>query len=194
MRFASVCLVGLLAAFMGCDVFSTRDPKKPTTGSSTFIPPTSFDLVLTNLQNAITERNTENYLRCFVDTLSSNRSFQFIPTASAAGRYATVFSAWSLQSERSYFSSLAALTPTSAASSLFLSGGFSIVSSDSAVYNGDYQLTFPHGIAGVSESFRGNVQFVLATDRNSFWSIVRWIDNTTGSEVAWSELKGRFAN
>jgi hypothetical protein len=185
-------LVAISAA--GCDLFGTRDPEPPQGGGSTFVPPTSPDLVLTNMAHAISEKNVVNYMRCFVDTLNSSNSYSFVPTAAASAQYAATFSSWTLQSERSYFSGLAASTPASATPVLILSGGFSVVTSDSAVYAGDYQLTFQHGISGVPETVRGNVQFIIAIDRNSFWGLTRWIDNPIGSEPPWSDLKGRFSN
>jgi len=189
-----ILLTCLFLGSTGCDLFTTRDPEPPTTGSSNFVPPTSADLVLTNLQNAISERNTENYVRCLTDSLSSPKGFLFIPTSAAVGKYPSAFASWSIASEKSYFAALAAVTPKSATSVLVLSGGFTIISSDSAVYNCDYQLTFQHGIHGVPETVRGNLQFILATDRNSFWSIISWTDTPIGNDAGWSELKGRFAN
>ena len=178
----------------GCGLFSTREPEPPKSNSSTFVPPTTPDLVLTNMEHAVSEKDAANYLRCLPDTLNSTRSFSFTPSATAAGRYVTTFLTWSLQSEKSYFSALVALTPTTASSSLVITGSFSIIASDSAIYNGDYQLTFQHGLSGVPETVRGTLQFVLATDRTSLWNVVRWIDNPIGSDPSWSDLKGRFAN
>ncbi len=194
-RYACIATGIFLAAMMaGCGLFDTRDPESPNTGSATFTPPTSPDIVIENLRNAITERNESNYIRCMPDTLSTGRSFSFLPTASAAARYASVFTDWSLASEKAYFAALAALTPSSAVSSLTLNGRFTLLASDSAVYQGDYTLVFPHGIGGTAETVQGNLQFVLAPDRTSIWSIVRWIDSPEGNLPSWSELKGRFAN
>ena len=189
-------LAPLLAAFLiaGCGLFSTRDPEPPKASSSTFVPPTAPDIVLSNLQHAVSERDGVNYLRCLPDSLNSGRTLTFIPTAAAGARYVTTFLSWSLQSEKSYFTSLVAVTPPTASSILILTGGFSLIASDSAVYNGDYQLTFQHGIPGVPETVRGNLQLVLAADRTSFWSIVHWTDHPIGTDPSWSDLKGRFAN
>jgi hypothetical protein len=184
----------LLLAAAGCDLFSTRDPEPPTGGSSTFTPATSPDLVLSNLEHAVAERNVGNYLRCLVDSVNSARAFAFIPTAAAAGRYPATFASWSVASERSAFSALVAVTPSGATSSLVLAGGFTVVAADSAVYEGTYSLTFPHGIAGTPETAHGTVQFILTPDRNSIWAITRWIDVPVESEPSWSDLKGRFAN
>ncbi len=178
----------------GCELFETRDPEPPSSGSSTFIPPTSVDLVLENLSNAIAEKNTENFLRCLVDTLNSDQRYEFIPTAAAAGRYASTFVDWSLQSERAWFAAMKAFAEKDAASSLTLNGAFAVITADSAVYEGSYDLTYRHGVSSVSETVRGTLQFILHTDRNSIWSISRWSDIPLNEETSWSEWKGRFAN
>lgn len=187
-----ILLLALTAA--GCDLFSTRDPEPPSSGSSTFVPPTSPDLVIANLENAVAEKSTENFLRCLVDTLNSSQRYVFIPTAAAAGRYVTTFAGWSLQSERAWFSALKAFSEADAPSSLALTGGFSVIAADSAIYEGEYDLSFRHGVSSVSENARGTLQFVMHTDRNSIWSITRWTDLPRGEETSWSEWKGRFAN
>ncbi|MFA6232611.1 MAG: hypothetical protein WC824_00310 [Bacteroidota bacterium] len=188
----AVLSAGLLCS--ACGLFETRDPEPPTSGSSTFVPPTSPDIVLSNLENAIAEKNTENYVRCLIDTLNSNRQFSFVPTSSAAGRYAPTFADWSLQSERAWFAAMKAFAPKDAASYLNLQGRFSVIAADSAIYEGSYEVVFQHGVANVSETVRGNLQFVMQIDRNSVWSITRWIDISLNDETSWSEWKGRFAN
>lgn len=188
-----VTLVCLLLAG-GCGLFETRDPEPPSSGSATFVPPTSPDIVLSNLENAVSEKNTENYIRCLVDTLNSGQRYVFFPSAAAAGRYASTFAAWSLQSERSWFAAIKAFAPKDAPASLNLTGSFSVIAADSAVYEGGYELVLRHGVANVSETVRGTLQFVLHTDRNSIWSVTRWTDIPIDGESSWSDWKGRFAN
>lgn len=187
---ALVCL--MLAG--GCGLFETRDPEPPTGGSATFVPPTSPDIVLANLENAVSEKNTENYIRCLVDTLNSGQRYVFFPTALAAGRYASTFANWTLQSERSWFAAIKAIAPKDAPAYLNLTGSFSVIAADSAVYEGGYELVLRHGVATISETVRGTLQFVLHTDRNSIWSITRWTDIPIDGESSWSDWKGRFAN
>lgn len=193
-RFLAPLILVFALAAAGCDLFGTRDPEPPSSGSSTFVPPTSPDLVITNLENAVAEKSTENFLRCLVDTLSSSQRYEFIPTAAAAGRYATTFADWSLQSERAWFSALKAFSEADAPSSLALTGSFAVIAADSAIYEGEYDLAFRHGVSSVSENARGTLQFVMHTDRNSIWSITRWTDIPRDEETSWSEWKGRFAN
>ncbi|MBE0644958.1 MAG: hypothetical protein IH600_12820 [Bacteroidetes bacterium] len=187
-----VAVAGLLTG--ACGLFETRDPEPPTSGSSTFVPATSPDIVLSNLENAVSEKNTENYVRCLVDTLNSERRILFIPTSSAAGRYASTFSDWSLQSERAWFAALKAFAPKDAPSYLNLNGSFAVIAADSAIYEAGYEMVFRHGVANVSETVRGTLQFVMHIDRNSVWSITRWTDISLPDETSWSDWKGRFAN
>jgi hypothetical protein len=185
---------GVMLLASGCGLFETRDPEPPSVRGSGFVPPTQPTTVLENLQRAVAEKNASDYLRCMVDTLSSERSYQFIPSAGAAARYASTFADWSLQSEQSYFANLTALAPEGSPSSLILTGGFDLLASDSAVYNAEYELTFRHGVADAPEVLTGTLQFTLATDRSNFWSIVKWTDLPKGTDPSWSDLKGRFAN
>ncbi|MAT40204.1 MAG: hypothetical protein CL946_11440 [Ectothiorhodospiraceae bacterium] len=190
----AIPLLVLAIALAGCDIFETRDAEPPTVRGSSFVPPTTPSLALQNLQNAIAEKNLNDYLRCLVDTLSSDRHFEFIPTAGAAARYGSTFTDWNLRSEQTYFAAIVANTEDGDPSSLQLTGGFDITSSDSAIYNATYTLIFRHGVAGTPEEVTGTMLLTLATDRSNFWSIVRWTDLPDGTEPAWSDLKGRFAN
>ncbi|MFQ5799530.1 MAG: hypothetical protein ACE5H0_12680 [Bacteroidota bacterium] len=101
--------------------------------------------MLQNLVNAISERHIENYLSSFVDPKFSTRNFEFIPTQDAQSQYFSVFSDWSLVSEREYFENLRWQTPPSAFSSLIFSDDrFESLRSDSAAYNANYRLIFQH--------------------------------------------------
>lgn len=193
MKVLLTCLP-LILLLAGCGLFETRDPEPPSSGSSTFVPPTSPDLVIDNLEDAVAEKSAENYLRCLVDTLNSDQRYTFIPTAAAAGRYATTFASWSLQSERAWFAAMKAFAEDGAPASLTLTGAFSVIAADSAIYEGRYDLTWQHGVSGLAETVRGSLQFIMHTDRNSIWSITRWTDFPINDETAWSEWKGRFAN
>lgn len=191
---SAIGVILCLSVLSGCGLFETRSPEPPSNGGATFIPPTSPDIVLTNLAHAIRERNTGNYLRCLPDTLSSDVQFRFLPTAAASGRYASTFASWSLASEQSYFNALTVFTDPQTTSSLELTGKFSVVAADSAVYDGGYLLTFIHSVPGVPQTVRGTLQFTLRPDRTFFWRIIRWVDNPDGDLPSWSEWKGRFAN
>jgi hypothetical protein len=194
-RLPSYLFIIIASIAAGCGIFDTRTPEPPTNTHSEFIPPTTPEIVLQNFQYAIRDKDVNNYMRCFVDTLNSTRSYRFIPTASASSRFPTVFSAWSLQSEKSWFNALMTFVPESSSPSLtLLNGVFTGVSSDSATYYASYQLTIPHGLAGVPELVQGNLQLVIGVNRSTYWEIATWLDLPRETEASWSDLKGRFAN
>lgn len=192
-RIAVLCLLATLFS-ANCGILETRDPQPPGQISSRFIPPTSATIVLDNLIGAIRERNTDNYIRCFVDSNFSSRRFVFVPTQEAQAQYFMVFRNWSLSAERAYFENLKSLTPSQATTSLLLTNGrFESLQSDSALYTSTYELIFPHSVSGVPQSAKGTLQFYLATDRNRLWMIYRWDDHKLGTNFSWSDLKGRFS-
>jgi hypothetical protein len=189
-----VLIAALSLALAACGVLETRTPQPPAQTSSTFVPATSPSIVLDNLINAVRERNTDNYIRCLVDSNFSDKRFSFVPTQQAQSIYAIKFNSWSLSSERGYFENLKSQTPSTATALLFFSSQkFEGVQSDSALFTGAYDLVFQHDQSGVSQEAKGTLQFYLATDRNKLWSIYRWIDLQTGSDFSWSEMKGRFS-
>jgi hypothetical protein len=184
----------IITAFLlcqpACDLFQTRDPQPPTQNISTFTPPTSYDIVLRNLQFAVAEDNVDNYIRCFAD--STYRRYEFIATPEARARYASVFSQWSLESERRYFQNLG--TPSNGAPSLTIPNEPPVyASTDSVVYNLNYTLFYPHTKEGVPHAVQGNMQLYLGVDPRNLWSIYRWQDSKTTTDSTWSYWKAVFS-
>ena len=189
-------LIYLLASFtiLGCGILETREPQPPAQTSSTFVPATSPNLVLTNLVNAVRERNTDNYIRCLVDPNFSDKKYSFVPTQEAQSQYFTVFNSWTLSEERGYFENLKSQTPNVGTTGLFFSNEkFESIQSDSALYTATYNFVFQHTVSGVPQEAKGQLQFFMGTDRNRLWMIYRWVDLKTGSDFSWSEMKGRFS-
>ncbi len=185
-----LCLI-LLAA--GCGIFETRQPQAPQQGRSDFQPPTSPDIVIQNLENAISDRNVDNYLSCLSDTNFGGRTFVFVPTADVYRQYQYIFANWDKNSERAYFNNLAVQSSSSASSALVLSSENLTLQGDSALFNADYTLIWPNKVSGYPQQVEGNLQFFLGIDRNQNWSIYRWIDSGTGDSLTWSDMKARFS-
>jgi hypothetical protein len=181
--------------FVSCGLFKVREPELPTEVSegSKWKQPVTADIVLENLRNAIFDRNTENYIRCFVDSNFSNRKFVFVPTQEAQIQYPEIFRGWDLTSERNYFNNIKANVPAGGFSELILSGGFQSLGVDSAIYYAKYLVSFQHSVKDIPQSAKGELQFYLAPDRNGNWSIYRWIDVKTQNEFSWSDLKAKFS-
>jgi hypothetical protein len=215
-RLASrACLVALLlgSGTSSCALFSTRTPETPDTRRTSFQPPTSPQLVIANLLNAIREKNAENYLQCMVSETSSGtgsstgasasagRVFVFEPSAEAAARFAAVFVGWNTSRERQAFLAMVARIPSTAAPVVgFSNDRFEVLLPDSAVYVADYLLQPNYLLSGVPSSFQGKVRLSISALQGGFWGISRWSDQATASATAsatsasWSVLKAQFAN
>jgi hypothetical protein len=191
-KFSNFVLVCFL--FVSCQLFKTREPELPTEVStqSNWKQPVTPEITLDNLRNAVADRNTENYIRCFIDSNFSERNFVFIPTQEAQIQYPEIFKNWNLRDERNYFNNLKSNVPSSGSSNLFLSGNFQSFSADSAIYSAFYIVNFQHNVKDVPQSAKGNLQFYLAPDRNGNWAIYKWIDIKIQNEFSWSELKAKF--
>lgn len=187
--------VGLLFV-VGC---TTRTPESPTGTRGTFEPPTSPAIVLANLRNAVTERNTENLMLCLADpTTRSTYTYRFEPSAEVRARYQTLFDAWSLNSERQAFLSLIARLPPEGRPTLDITtASIAFSSPDSTIYVADYVLTANHGVASVPTTLSGTMSLSITPERSGQWSISTWRDARRQSdtvEATWSLLKAALSN
>jgi hypothetical protein len=184
-------LVVILNVF-SCDVFKTRDPEEPSQAKSNFLPPTSPDIVLDNLKNAISEKNSINYIQCLSDNSSFN--FTFVPPPDVRNKYLSVFLGWDIDSEKSYFENIKSHIMTNEKSELVMNGNYTLSQTDSVIYNSDYVLTVSHDMASIPKIIKGNLQFSISRNKNNNWSITKWIDNRIENQFCWSELKAQFSN
>jgi len=178
----------------GCGLFGPRDPEPPNQSSLNFLPPTEPSLVIANLQNAVDQKNVQNYASCFADPLAGGRVYVFIPSPEASAQYGPALSGWTAAQEQSYFQNLVARSPSTAFASLLLTNKDSLVTSDSVVYGYHYVFTFVHNDPGFPKIAQGNLQFTISNDKKNFWSISRWVDFKTGNDITWSVFKGKFSN
>lgn len=177
-----------------CSLFETRTPAPPTQASLDFQPASDAPTVISNLENAIAQKSSENYIRCFADPSRNRRGFTFIPSAEGLAQYPGLLANWTIDDELGYIRNLIAKSPPNGFSSLLLSLRSSVVTADSVVYNYDYTLTFEHTEAGFPMTARGTLQFSLGTDNTNSWTIFRWSDFKTSNDITWSLVKGKFSN
>lgn len=187
----------------GCAFFTTRTPEPPDTRRSSFQPPTSAQVVIANFQSAIREKNAENYVQCLVSSdgtmASTQRQYQFEPSAEASARFASVFIGWNVSRERQAFLAMNARILPTAQPALNLSDDrFEVLMPDSAVYVADYSLRPNYDASGLPEVFTGRMRLTIAALPNGFWAISRWSDQQIASagstSASWSILKAQFAN
>lgn len=174
--------------------FSTRTPEPPEQNTSTFIPPTSPDIVFINLQIAVREKNVENYIRCFVDTTRSNQRFTFVPDQRAVTNHLGVFDFWQLEDERLYLTRLFQATPNDSTRSLAFTTERRIEGATQATFNQIYVIRVRHTHQGESipTVYGGQSNFLLEKNDTGDWAIFRWEDFTNGVDPSWSELKASF--
>lgn len=178
--------------FAGCDFFVTRAPEKPDQGRANFLPPTEPRIVIENLKNSFTDKNVQNYIACFVDTIFVAKSFRFLPSSEAAATFIFLTQDWSIFDERKYFSSVISKTPKDLPMILTLTDeNYGSLTGDTLLYTANYFINIPHNL-NEPKSYSGNLQFNMIRDSRSNWSIYYWKDTRSGSLPSWSELKGYF--
>jgi len=185
---------GLLQIGSGCGLFAPRDPEPPTQSSQTFLPATDPLIVVSNLQSAIEQKSVPNYVQCLADPVQDIHPFLFIPSAEGAAQYGSLFRTWSIVEEQAYFQNLTTRTTPASISKLDLALKTSSLAADSAFLEYDYTLTFENTVQGFPSRASGNLQFALQRRSSNFWTIYRWTDSKTTSDISWSLFKGKFSN
>lgn len=201
MKYLIQCLMSIaVCTITGCTIFSTRDPEDPTSARSSFIPPTSAQLVIGNLKNAILEKNTENYIQCLSDTTKgATTPFVFEPSLSVSALYPSLFLQWNVGKERQAFQSLMNTSASDATPALlFINDRYDVTTPDSTVFQAEYVLTVPHRVQTIPTQVRGYIRLTVAPQTSGLWSIVRWADSSpTQSDTVnstWSLFKAQFSN
>lgn len=176
----------------GCGIFETRDPQEPQNIRSTFIPPTSADIVIDNLSYSLQEKNSDNYNKCL-----SSQSFQFIPDSKSQLLYEQIFNGWNTQNEKRYLDNMiASQEGGSSTSVLFLDNErLTQISSDSARFQADYIFVFQHNKANLPKSSKGRINLTIAADDDALFYIRKWEDfRQNDTDFTWSEFKANFSN
>ena len=188
-----ILIIGIIV-ICGCGLFDSRSVEPPSEPRSTYLQPTSPDIVITNLNFAIAEKNLDNYLRCFTDSNFSQRRFRYFPDAISLSSY-PMFQTWSLTNERNYYSNLISFTNTNSSSNLFLSNTTFNSGIDSAIVDSDYILIFDHNKQNVAKISKGKLRFIMGVDSRSLWSVHGWYDFINqNNDTTWSVIKANFAN
>ncbi len=174
-----------------CNIFEPRTAEPPTVEKSDFKPPTTPDIVIENLVSSIAEKNSINYVQCLA---GPNLDFSFIPANDSKYNFFSVYSDWNVSSERAYFDNIIIQTDKDASAQLTLSNEIKQSSSDSVIYNANYNLNIRHSASGIPQTAIGNLQFTIKRDKNNNWYITRWIDLKVQNQFSWSDMKARFSN
>ena len=186
-RVAGALAAGAVLMFIQCNLFDTREAANPSLPSLSFRQPTDPSIVISNLQNAVSEKNVANYVSCFVDPITSNRELTFIPSSDGAGLVS-----WSRDDERSYFENLRTSIGENGFSQLTLFPQNTPFPIDTVRYEFRYTLTVMHSKPGVPTTVSGHMELSIGRETNSSrWSIYAWTDRKDTAET-WSRLKVEF--
>jgi hypothetical protein len=175
--------------------FSTREPEKPEDQQRTnWIQPTNPTDVLTNLKNAIQDKNLTNYLNSFTNQPQNSRQFGYKPDNSALIRYPGVWTQWALEHEQTYITNVFHAIPNDSVVSLIY---FDIKENplpDSTVIIFDYELVVGHtrNTDQFPKKVMGNAEFRLSLNTDGFWVIYFWVDDSFEGSSSWSDLKAAF--
>jgi hypothetical protein len=193
-------LVIVAATLIGCDIFSTRTPQPPDSGS-TFIwtPATSIQTLLDDFQGALQVVDAANSAKAFVaptDSVPSglSKAYTFVPQS---GVDKSPFVGWNYQSEQSYITKLGTLLPQNPKITvLFTNESINQSNATTGTVTLNYNLLLPVSqSSGVPASISGNLQFQveLVTTSQSIqeWRIAQWQDfaDATGTDPTWTNLK-----
>jgi hypothetical protein len=189
-----IIAAGFAALAGGCGLFEPRSPEAPSQSSQTFLPATDPLIVITNLQSAVEQKSVPNYMACLADPLSGGRAFLFVPSSEGITQYSSLFRSWTPVEEQAYFQNLTTRTTSTSASRLDLTEKTRSLASDSAFLEYDYTLTFENTVAGFPSRASGSLQFSLQRSSSNIWTIYRWTDFKTTTDITWSLFKGKFSN
>jgi len=182
---------------VGCELFTTRTPEDPNTSSLNYPPATSYEILLNNFSNSINELSSENYYNCFLsDDEVESISYTFFPSPDAVARYGIVFENWTSFSEKNFLLGLKSKVESGIMPSFkWTSGNFEIMTLDSTVYVGQYELSM--NLQKELETFSGISRMTFIHNSSGLWKIKTWQDfqlNSSDSAKTFSILKGQIAN
>jgi hypothetical protein len=148
-------------------------------------------MVVTNFINSLKEKNTQNYIACFVDSSYSSKTYHFIPTPVAASRYPAFLIGWNVNSEQVYLKNVLAKLSTNDVLSVSLyDSTYTRYANDSVRYEWQYTVRVPVKSSSVQNVYSGRLLFSMISDSRSAWVITNWTDFGADTGKTWSDLKG----
>jgi hypothetical protein len=177
---------------ISCNLFTTRDAEDPDQNRSNYQTPYSASTVIENLKNSLSDKNVQNYLSCFVDTLFADQVYLFSATSEALLLYQ--MQGWGVIEESGYFNAIITKVPKDFPISLTLTDTvYSSLGGDSLIYSASYFLNVPFQSGDPYPlNYSGILEFKLLRDDRSIWAIYFWKDTKSQTLPSWSELKGSF--
>jgi len=186
-------IIVILFFLVSCqNPFATRDPEDPSGEQTLWIQPIAPEIVITNLQSAIKERNIENYIRCFGLIDEVRKNFSFFPEISVANNFQGIFVNWGISEERIYMNNIFGLTHADSISSLRFTDITEIQFGDSVSTTKEYDLFIAHTNPSAPVIVNGRMVLNIRKGPDALWYISSWSDFKTSSSSVWTLLKATF--
>ena len=183
---AYVC-IGITAILLSA-CFKPREVEPPAASSSDWVTPTDYNILLSNLKTSISRKNVQNYLRCF-----NQDSVGYTPATVVYTGNQIVWDSWTLTDEQTYLSNVYNDLSIATGNNLKLTEtNLQTFSPDSLQYTGDYSLTFYHSDTTLTNTFIGQLEFVLRMNDFNEWEVCQWTDYESHADSSWSRLKLRY--
>lgn len=183
-------ILAIFVASCAKDPFSTRDNEPPTTRPGTFIPPTAPALVLENLRLSYSELVIGNFIQC----LDSSFTFAFDFIQAAPGDTVWGYSLEVALTQK-MFNEFKADPRARTVEIRFdrLVDQPDLTSDTTATIIRSYVLTIVDSLGTVEDNFHGIARFDLVESAFNFWSLRRWGDLHTETELnTWAEFKNAY--
>ncbi|MCF7804126.1 MAG: hypothetical protein K9N46_12320 [Candidatus Marinimicrobia bacterium] len=186
----------VLQGLSGCDaLFNTRavEPPEQTSGGQ-WQPPTTPEQVLTNMENAVLERNADNFIRCLSDSTAGEKPYEFIPDDETNATYSQIFQDWHLEDEKRVFQEMDKNVPRDSLFQLsFAEDAEKFETTDSARIEILYTLRVHHTLENLPRDVRGRALFTFSRNESQRnWVLHRWKDFREENAPSWSRLKAGF--
>ncbi|MCF7797246.1 MAG: hypothetical protein K9N11_02505 [Lentisphaeria bacterium] len=187
-------LVGFLF-LAACELFQPRDPQPPSDGNSPYqwLQPTTWEIVLTDLELAFKALNQKYFLDVLADTATSDEGFTFIPDPNVAHTSGQDFTNWGYTEESQFLEAIFSRLSTDTTNTLtWFNKIETTLSLDEMQIQADYQLHLKFKTASretYPEHLSGRALLLIKRQNNNYWQITRWEDAGNDSMPSWTYLK-----
>ena len=178
-----------------CDLFQPRTPQPPSSNNSPYqwLQPTTWDIVLTDLELSFKALDRKYFLDVLADTANSTTGFQFIPDPNVASTSGQDFTNWGYAEEDHFLEGIFSRLSSDTTNTLrWFNEIETTVSLDEMQIQADYELHLKFNTtsrATFPEHLSGRALLVMQRQSNNYWQITRWEDAGNDSLPSWTYLK-----
>ena len=181
--------------FAGCtNPFSTRTPEAPSGDTSIDRNlQTDPNQVLTKIQQAFQQKDTQAYQDCFADSTLTGSSFAFTPEQNESYR----LNNWEITDERNYFFNLVNAEELQTVDIQY-PGSPAIptpVTSSPDTLEIDFNYLITAEFRTKTEMYQGRSILRILKSPEELWYIYEWLDLRNSSDISdstWSTLKANY--